>query len=80
MKINLLNHTSADDLKSSIKCSISNNRPFSRELLQASLDYERSSTGARSTVIKLLEAEIRRQEKMTISKPYRYAGSFGGAA
>lgn len=77
---NLLNHTSAEELKSSIKCSISNNRPFSRELLRASLDYERSRTDARSTVIKLLEAEIRRQVKATTSKPYRHAGRFGGAA
>ena len=61
MTIKRLNNTSADELKSSIKCAISNNTPFSREVLLASLEHERNAA-ARSTVIKLLEAEILRQK------------------
>lgn len=54
----LLNNTSAQDLDSTIRCAIGNNRPFEIERLQASLDNERKSTGARKTIIKLLEREI----------------------
>ena len=80
--MNLLNCTSADDLKVSIKCSVANNRPFPRELIEASLDNERRSVGSRTTVIKTLEAELRRQHKASekTASQYRYAGSFGGAA
>lgn len=60
----LLNNTSAQDLYSTIRCAISNGRPFEIERLQASLENERKSTGARKTIIKLLEREIRRQEKL----------------
>jgi len=80
--VKLLNYTSADDLKSSIKCSIANNRPFPRELLEMSLENEQRSVGSRTTVIKILQAELHRQEKAATkhSNQYRYAGSFGGAA
>lgn len=60
----LLNNTSAQDLDSTIRCANSNSRPFEIERLQSSLDNERKSTGARKTIISLLEREIRRQEKM----------------
>jgi hypothetical protein len=59
----LLNHTSADELASSIRCAIDNGHPFEIERLKASLDNERKSTGPRKTIINLLEREIRRQEK-----------------
>ena len=60
----LLNNTSAQDLDVTIRCANSNGRPFEIERLQASLDNERKSTGARKTIIKLLEREIRRQERL----------------
>jgi hypothetical protein len=60
----LLNYCSAADLNSLIRCSVSNNHPFSLDRLYRSLANERASTGARSTIIKLLEREIRRQEKI----------------
>lgn len=60
----LLNNTSAQELDSTIRCAISNNRPFEIERLQASLDNERKRTGARKTIIGLLEREIHRQEKL----------------
>ena len=60
----LLNNTSAQDLDSTIRCAISNNRPFDIERLQASLEDERSRIAPRTTIIKLLEREIRRQEKL----------------
>ena len=59
----LLNHTSADDLKSTLRCARSNGRPFAIERLQASLDDERNGNAPRKSIIALLEAEIRRQEK-----------------
>ena len=60
----LLNNTSAQDLDSTIRCAIFNERPFEIERLQASLDNEKKSTGAKKTIIKLLDREIRRQEKL----------------
>lgn len=60
----LLNNTSAQDLDSTIRCAIGNGRPFEIERLQASLDNELKGTGARKTIIRLLEREIRRQEKL----------------
>lgn len=60
----LLNHTSAQDLDSTIRCAISNGRPFAIDILRASLDNERKSVGARKTIIGRLEREIRRQEKL----------------
>ena len=59
----LLNHTSVDELASSIRCSIDNGHPFEVERLKSSLDNERKSNGQRKTIINLLEREIRRQEK-----------------
>lgn len=59
----LLNHTSAADLDSSIRCAVSNGYPFSLDRLYRSLADEYASVGARTTIIKLLEREIRRQEK-----------------
>jgi len=59
----LLNHTSVDELDSSIRCAISNGHPFEIDRLKASLDNERRSTVPRKTIINLLEREIRRQGK-----------------
>ena len=59
----LLNHTSVDELNSSIRCAIDNGCPFEIERLKASADNERKSTGPRKTIINLLEREIRRQER-----------------
>ena len=60
----LLNNTSAQDLDVTIRCAHSNGRPCEIERLQASLDNERKSTGARKTIIRTLEREIKRQEKL----------------
>ena len=54
-------NTSAADLDASIRCAYLNNRPFDLATLRAARDAEAASTGARTTVIKLLEREIRRQ-------------------
>ena len=59
----LLNNTSAQDLDSTIRCAIGNGRPFEILRLQESLDDERKRTGARKTIIRLLEREIKRQQK-----------------
>ncbi len=59
----LLCHTSADDLKVTIQCANMNGRPFEIDLLQRSLDHERRGAGPRVTIIKLLEREIKRQQK-----------------
>ena len=58
----LLNHPSVDELDSSIRCAIGNGRPFEIERLQASLEDERSRTGVRKMIIRLLEREIKRQQ------------------
>ena len=57
----LLNHTSAAELASSLYCAYSNGHPFAIDRLQRSLDNERASAGSRKTVINMLEREIRRQ-------------------
>lgn len=59
-----LQHTSAADLDSTIRCAIANGRPISLAELRAARDAEAASVGARVTIIKLLEREIRRQERM----------------
>jgi len=59
----LLNNTSAQDLDVTIRCANSNGHDFDLERLKATLADERQSTGARTTIIKLLEREIKRQEK-----------------
>lgn len=56
-------NTSAQDLDSTIRCSIENQRPFPLDLLRAERDREASGVGARTTVLKILDREIRRQEK-----------------
>ena len=56
-------NTSVAEIESTIGCANANGQPFSLERLRSNLDYERRSTGARSAVVKLLEREIRRQEK-----------------
>ncbi|MBK5915120.1 hypothetical protein [Rhodocyclus purpureus] len=61
----LLNNTSAQDLASTIRCAIDNGRPFAIDRLQASVEEERKSATPRKTIIRMLEREIRRQEKMT---------------
>lgn len=58
-----LRHTSAADLDSTIRCAVSTGRPIAIAELRAERDAEAASTGARVTIIKLLEREIRRQER-----------------
>lgn len=60
----LLNHTGAQDLDSSIRCSIITGHPFTIDRLQESLDDERQNS-SRKTVIRLLEREIRRQHRLS---------------
>lgn len=62
--MSLLNHTSAQELDASIRCTIANGHPFPLDRLQASLANERASVGPRTTIIKLLEREIKRQENL----------------
>lgn len=64
----LLNNTSAQDLDSTIRCANTNGRPLDLERLEASLCDERTSTGPRVTIIKLLEREIKRQAKAGAAK------------
>lgn len=59
----LLNNTGAQDLDSALRCARANGRPYPLDQLRASLADERQGVGPRKTVIRLLEAEIRRQEK-----------------
>lgn len=58
-----LNHTSAADLDSMIRCSVSTGRPIALAELRAARDAEAASTGARVTIIRLFEREIKRQER-----------------
>ena len=58
-----LNHTSAADLDSTIRCSIATHRPIPLTELRAAHKNESTSTGARVTIIKLLDREIKRQER-----------------
>ena len=60
----LLNNTSAQDLDVKIRCANLNGRPFEIKRLQASLEDERIRIAPRTTIIKLLEREIQRQEKL----------------
>lgn len=57
------NHTSAADLDSTIRCAIANNTLLPLAELRAARDAEAASTGARVTIIRLLEREIKRQER-----------------
>ncbi|WP_153116052.1 hypothetical protein [Rhodocyclus tenuis] len=61
----LLNRTkgSVQDLALSLACARDSGRPYTLADLEASLDDERRSVGARKTVIALLEREIKRQRK-----------------
>jgi len=61
--VSSLIHTSVDDLDSSIRCAITNNRPIPLDTLREALKAEYASRGCRSSVIKLLSREIKRQEK-----------------
>lgn len=56
-------HTSVADLDSSIRCAIGNNRPIDLNTLRDALKAEYASRGRRSSIIKLLSREIKRQEK-----------------
>ena len=62
MRFALIN-TSAAELDSSIRCAIANKTPYPLSDLQQARDAEAKSPGARSTVLKLLDREIRRQQK-----------------
>lgn len=56
-------NTSAQDLDSTIRCSVLNGRPFPLDLLRAERAREAAGVGPRTTVLKILDREIRRQEK-----------------
>ena len=58
-----LHHTSAADLDSTIRCAVSTGNPIDLAELRQARDAEAASCGARVTIIKLLEREIRRQER-----------------
>lgn len=58
-----LTNTSAAELESSIRCANINHRPYDLALLRSERDYEAASAGARITVIRILEREIKRQER-----------------
>lgn len=58
-----LQQNSAADLDSTIRCAVSTHRPIPLAELRTARDAEAASTGARVTIIKLLEREIRRQER-----------------
>lgn len=60
MALNLL---SADDLDRTIRCHAARGRPIALAELRQARDAEAASTGARVTIIKLLEREIKRQER-----------------
>lgn len=60
----LLNNTSVQDLDSTIQCANINGRPFDLKTLMESLAAEWNSTSPRVTIIKRLEREIKRQEKL----------------
>jgi hypothetical protein len=60
MSLNLL---TAHDLDSTIRCHAAQGRPIAIAELRQARDAEAASTGARVTIIKLLEREIRRQER-----------------
>jgi hypothetical protein len=61
--VSSLIHTSVADLDSSIRCAVSNGRPIDLATLRDALKTEYASRGRRSSVIKLLSREIKRQEK-----------------
>ena len=59
-----LRHTSVADLDSTIRCAVLNGRPLALAELRAERDAEAASPGARVTIIRLLEREIKRQERL----------------
>lgn len=61
--VSSLIHTSVADLDSSIRCANDNHRPIPLATLREALTAEYASRGRRSSVIKLLSREIKRQEK-----------------
>lgn len=58
-----LNHYSAADLDSVIRCAASNGTPQPIAELRQARDNEAASVGPRVTIIKLLDREIKRQER-----------------
>jgi len=61
---NLSLHTSVADIDSSIRCAVSIGRPFRLDALTNLRDTEARSAGARVTVIKILDREIKRQTNL----------------
>jgi len=62
MRFALIN-TSVADLDSSIRSAISQGNPYPLSDLKQARDTEAKSAGPRSTVLRLLDREINRQEK-----------------
>ena len=62
-----LNNTGVADLRSSLKCAAANNRTLPLADLRAALEDERQSPpgSCRLTMVRLLEREIRRQERLS---------------
>lgn len=56
-------NTSAQELDASIRCSVANRRPYPLDLLRSERAREAAGVGPRTTVLKILDREIRRQEK-----------------
>lgn len=61
--VSSLINTSVADLDSSIRCAIATGHPIDLATLREALKIENASFGRRSSVIKLLSREIKRQEK-----------------
>lgn len=55
---------SVSDLESSINCAIANDHPISLEILREAMHLENHKPGRRSSIVKLLQREIKRQEKL----------------
>lgn len=61
--VSSLIHTSVSDLDSSIRCAVATGHPIELATLREALKAEYASRGRRSSVIKLLSKEIKRQDK-----------------
>lgn len=59
----LLTGSGAGCLDASIRCANANNNPLDMATLRMAREIEQHSAGCRLTMIRLLDREIRRQEK-----------------
>ena len=56
-------HTSVEDIKSTIDCARANGKPISPAVLKRALNVETDRMGARVTVLRIIDRELRRQEE-----------------